>query len=82
MFKIFQFILKYFDKVILFFFFTFVPFIVFMFLLFYFKTKTDDLHLIFIMSTNTVLFININVLGIVLIKKINKVIKLIKLNEK
>lgn len=78
MFKILNFIIKYFDKVILFFLFTFVPFIVFMILMFYYRTKTEDLHLVLILTANSVLYINMNVLGVIFIKKNNKILKLLK----
>lgn len=78
MFKILNFIIKYFDKVVLFFLFTFVPFIVFMILMFYYRTKTEDLHLVLILTANSVLYINMNVLGVIFIKKNNKILKLLK----
>ena len=78
MFKILNFIIKYFDKVVLFFLFTFVPFIVFMILMFYYRTKTEDLHLVLILTANSVLYINMNVLGVIFIKKKNKILKLLK----
>jgi hypothetical protein len=70
--------IKYFDKVVLFFLFTFVPFIVFMILMFYYRTKTEDLHLVLILTANSVLYINMNVLGVIFIKKNNKILKLLK----
>lgn len=78
MFKILNFMIKYFDKVVLFFLFTFVPFIVFMILMFYYRTKTEDLHLVLILTANSVLYINMNVLGVIFIKKNNKILKLLK----
>lgn len=78
MFNILNFMIKYFDKVVLFFLFTFVPFIVFMILMFYYRTKTEDLHLVLILTANSVLYINMNVLGVIFIKKNNKILKLLK----
>lgn len=72
------FILKYIDKIMIAMCFTILPLILFFTFFIFFKTKTEDSHITIIMTVTSILFVNINILGIVLIKKLNKIIKFFK----
>lgn len=58
--------------------FTIIPFSIFVGLVLFFRTKTDDTHLLMILAENTLLYINLNIWGIVFLKKLNKIIKFTK----
>lgn len=80
MFSIFYFIIKYIDKITLLFLFLIVPFFTFFILFFLFKTQIEDVHVVMILVMNTLLYIDINILGLVMIRKLNKIIKQLKQN--
>lgn len=78
MFSFFYFIIKYIDKITLLFLFLIVPFFIFFILFFLFKTQIEDVHVVMILVMNTLLYIDINILGLVMIRKLNKIIKQLK----
>lgn len=72
------FILKYIDKIMIVMCYTVLPLLLFFVFFIFFKTKTEDSHITVIMTVTSILFVNINILGIVLLRKVNKIIKIFK----
>lgn len=71
MFTILNYVLKYFNKILIAVSLVLIPSLLFIILLFYYKTKTNDMHIIILMTIATILYTNINILGFVIIKKLN-----------
>lgn len=55
-----------------------VPFITFTLLYFFLRRGVHDSHISVIIDVSIILFININILGILIINKLNKIYKKIK----